>query len=253
MNAGSPYPRQLTPLEKDLALWVLPEGSAGYAPYREFIGRSMVIAQGRRGEGEIILGAPGDRPDLESPLPSVVSFGVAAADDDEVSVTVREILDGQMSVEIVGRRNDRVSPGARIERKWTYASWRPGLACPQCGARAREVGLGRPAAAGQPSVLAICAADRRLWVYDAAAAVCRPVPVTGFYNELMLLKKVRDPGTALVSSRLFERPGDFSDAELASAFAAYNRIRTKIDLPGAGAPERRPGRAGRLLGLIFRT
>jgi len=113
-------------------------GAAGYAPYRTFITRSSVIGQGRRGEGEVILGTPGDRPDIESPLPAVVSFGVAAADGDEVSVTVREILEGQMSVEVVGRRSDRVAPGARIEKRWTYAQWRPGLSCPQCGRPVRN-------------------------------------------------------------------------------------------------------------------
>ncbi len=252
---GEFYPRPLTPLENNLVLWVLPERSAGYAPYREFVGSASVIGQGRRGEGEIILGTPGDLPDLDSPLPPVVSFGVAAADDDEISVTVREILDTQMSVEIVGRRNDRVPPGARIERRWTYAQWQPGRPCPQCGRPAREVEVARAVTPARPVVLAICAADRRLWIYDGPTAVCRPVPVTNYYNELMLLKKIRDPETALVSSKLFERLGEFSSADLATAFVAYNRLKTKIELPaaaGTGMPGRGRGFAERLLALIFR-
>ena len=252
---GESYPRPLTPMENNLVLWVLPEGSEGYAPYREFVGRASVIGQGRRGEGEIILGRPGDRPDLDSPLPPVVSHGVAAADGDEISVTVREIVEGQMSVEIVGRRNDRVPPGALIDKRWTYARWQPGLPCPQCGRPAREVEIARAGADARPAVLATCAADRRIWIYGGKTSVCRPVPVTNYYNELMLLKKIRDPDTALVSARLFDHLDGYSSADLASAFVAYNRVRTKIELPGtaAGAPGQGRGVVRRFLSLFSRS
>jgi len=174
------YPRPLTPIEQELVDWVLPAGAAGYAPYRAFIANSSVIGAGRRGEGEVILGTPGDVPDLESPLPPVVSYGVASAGGDEVSVTVREIVDGQMSVEVVGRREDRVAPGARIERRWTYAEWLPGAPCPQCGRPAREVDVVPPESDGRRIVLALCATDRRIWIRDGATGLCRPVPVTNY-------------------------------------------------------------------------
>ncbi len=248
----SPYPRPLTPLESELISWVLPDDSTGYATYRDFISRSMVIGQGRRGEGEIILGSPGDRPDLDPPLPPVISFGAASTDGDDISVTVREIFEGQMSVEIVGRKTDRVPPDARITERWTYARWRPGNPCPQCARPAREI-IVLPGP--QPVVLTICAADRRLWIYDGPNAICRPIPVTNYYNELMLLKRIRDPKIALVSSKLFERLADHSDEELASAFAAYNRVKNKLELPaaGAGGSGRRRGLARRFLGFLTRT
>ncbi len=251
---GDSYPRALTPLERELILWVLPSGSAGYGPYLDFIAGASVIGQGRRGEGEIILGAPGDHPDVESPLPPVVSFGVGRTEDDDVSVTVREILEAQMSVEIVGRKRDRVSPGARIEKLWTYAQWVPGRPCPQCGRPAREVEIAPGGPVGRPAVLAICAADHRLWIYDGPTGVCRPMPVTNYYNELMLFKSIRDPETALVSSRLFEHLDGYSDADLAAAFVAYNRVKSKIDLRGRtnGEYERARGVAGRLMDFLFR-
>jgi hypothetical protein len=241
------YPRPLTPTEQELVEWVLPADAAGYAPYRGFIAEASVIGRGRRGEGEIILGAPGDVPDLDAPLPPVVSFGSATADGDEVSVTVREIVDGQMSVEVVGRREDRVAPTARIELGWTYARWRPGSPCPQCGRPAREADVVPPDPAGRRIVLALCATDRRIWIHDGVTGVCRPVPVTNYYNELMIHKQVRDPAIALPGAKLFERLGDHSDADLAAAFVRYNRVRAKVGLPGAG-----PGGGGRPKGPLGR-
>jgi hypothetical protein len=253
-EAPTGYPRGLTDLERELVLWVLPATSAGYAPYRELISHSMVIGEGRRGEGELIVGAAGEAPDLESPLQPVVSFGIAETVDDSVSVTVREIFGGQLSVEIVGRRRDRIPAGARLVRRWTYAEWLPGRPCPQCGARAREVEIVRAGAGAGPAVLAICPADRRLWVYDGPSGICRPVPVTNYYNELMLRRQIRDPATALDSSKLFGGLGDYTDADLSAAFLAYNRFRTKIGIPAesgeAGAA--RTGIIGRVFGYIFR-
>lgn len=247
MSGGADaYPRSLTPTERRLVEWVLPSASPGYRPYREFVAASSVIGPGRRGEGEIILGKPGDEPDVTSPLPSVVSFGIARADDDEVSVTVREIVEGQMSVEVVGKREDHVAPDARVEPRWTYAEWKPGSPCPQCGLPVRQVSV---TAGEEGVVLAICAADRRLWVRDGATGICRPVPVTNYHNELMIHTQTRDPKVALVSSRLFDGLAGFSDADLAAAFVRYNRVRTKVGLhgPAATAAAGRPGPFGRLL------
>jgi hypothetical protein len=81
---------------------------------------------------------------------------------------------------------------------------------------------------------------------------CRPVPVTNYYNELMLLKQIRDPEIALSSRKLFERLDEYSDTDLANAFLAYNRLRTKI-APGVSAPSGSGGgrRIGTTLKKIF--
>jgi len=64
----------------------------------------------------------------------------------------------------------------------------------------------------------------------------------------MLHKQVRDPAIALSSAKLFENPGLHSDADLAAAFVAYNRVRAKVGLPGPaqGADKRPKGLLGRL-------
>ena len=81
--------------------------------------------------------------------------------------------------------------------------------------------------------LAICRDDRRLWVYDSATGVNHPVPLTNFYNELMIWKHVRDPNVAFSSHRLFERLEEFTDSDLAGAFSTYNMIRTKVPVEGS--------------------
>lgn len=246
------YPRGLRPVERELILRVLPADAPGYAPYRAFVEGASVIGPGRRGEGEIVLGKPGDRPDPADPLTPVVSFGAGEAGGDDVSVTLREIADGRMSVEIVGRRIDRIPDDAAIARFWTYAEWLPGKPCPQCGGRAREVDVVPPDAEGRRIVLVVCAADRRIWIHDGPTGISRPVPVTNYYNELMLLKHVRDPAVALSSRRLFDDPAGHSDADLAAAFVAYNRVRAKVELPAAlaGAVSGTRGPLRRLLDAV---
>lgn len=252
---ADPYPRSLNDLETDLIRRVLPERAPGHARHREFIASSVVIGQGRRGEGEIIMGKSGDIPDLDAPLPSVFAYGVARAEppsEEEISVTVREILDGQLSIEVVGQKNDLVDPGTKIGSFWSYSTWRPGLPCPQCGSVPREAMVAKVGPGPAEQVLAICRADRRLWIYDGGSQTCRPVPVTNYYNELMLLKQIRDPEIALSSEKFFERLDDYGDGDLTGAFLAYNRVRTKIDTPAqTGDTAGGEGTFRRILKKIF--
>jgi hypothetical protein len=85
-------------------------------------------------------------------------------------------------------------------------------------------------ASGRRLVLALCVPDQRLWVYDARSGVNRPIPVTSFYNELMLQSKVQDRTVALDARRLFTDIGAFSNAALTRAFSTHNRLRTTVPL-----------------------
>jgi hypothetical protein len=177
-----------------------------------------VVAEGRRGEGNLVLCVPGRRADLESPLPSVIAFGGLVAKGGHGSVTVREEFDGQIDVEIV-------DPGDN-EQRWTYSEWLPGRACPQCAGQPRVVEMSTQS--GSPVSLALCPTDRRLWVHSGRTGMCLPVPVTLFYTELMRRTGVRDPRIALRSDRLFEALRTFTDEDLVVAFISYNHVRAKI-------------------------
>jgi hypothetical protein len=217
-------------LELELIGWVLPETSPGYAKCLEFIKGSSVLGRGRRGEGEVIIGRAGDQPDLGAPLPPVYAYGVIETADDTISVTVREIIEGQLSVEIVGRLSDKVTGGFTVRRRWTFSTWRPADQCPQCATAPRVVPIRAPERSSVQHAIAFCTTDRRFWVFDGLELTCRPIPVTTFYNELMLVKNIRDPRIALDGRNIWRDLANYSDRDLALAFAAYNRMKGKVEI-----------------------
>jgi hypothetical protein len=218
--------------------WILPADRPGYSAFRAQLDGFQVIGQGRRGEGEVVLGLPGTVPDLGPPLGSVFSYGAIETNFGTISVTVREPVEGQASLEIVSHRAERVPDEFEEARRWTYAGWNPGEPCPQCGSAPREVAM--RTGAGDRLVLAICVGDRRLWVHTAASLVNRLIPVTNFYNEIMLHKNIRDPKIALDSRRLFADLGSFTDGDLARAFETYNALKMKVHVDGPVRPEGAP-------------
>ncbi len=226
------YPRHLSPREREWISWVLPAERAGYRDVWERIESLDVIGDGRRGKGEIILGPSDAQPDLTNPLPPVFAYGVIETDAGPISVTIREILEDQVSVEIVNQKSDEVPEKLVERRRWTYSRWSPGQACPQCDQMGREVSMSFEGSSVVSLDLAICPADKRLWVHDRGTGVNRLIPVTNFYNELMLHKNVRDPKIALDSKIFFMTLDRYSDADLRSAFQSYNKLKTKVHLGG---------------------
>jgi len=228
------YPRTLRLKERDLLESVLPPDRPGYRRYREFLEVMQVIGEGRRGAGNLVLGRPGDVPDLTSPLPPVVAYGVVETTKDYYTITVRECAGDQIDVEIVSAHDEEIPDHFEEKRRWTYAEWKPGARSPATGAAVREVAIdGR-------TVLAIAEAEKRLWLHDGATGMNHPIPVTNFHNELMLQKQIRDPGRALAPGLLFDELSTTTDADLRAAFVAYNIARKRVDVQpaAAAAPER---------------
>ncbi len=228
MGSEEIFPRELTPFERALLLWVLPADRSGYAEYRNRVQEWKVTGRGRRGEGNYILGAPGLVPDTESPLPHLFAFGLVKAGRGEITVSVRERLGDQLEFEITSPVDEELPGGLESYRRWTLSEWLPSLPCPGCSGATREVEM--KTKSGHSLVLAICREDHRLWLYDAQTRVNHPIPVTAFYNELMLQQKVQDRRAVPGSKRLFTDLGTFSDAALTGAFSSYNRLRTKVFL-----------------------
>ncbi|OLD62038.1 MAG: hypothetical protein AUI33_13890 [Ignavibacteria bacterium 13_1_40CM_2_61_4] len=139
------YPRPVSSREREWMDWILPLDRPGYRHYHDLVRGMAVIGKGRRGEGEIILGPEGLTPDLSSPLAPVFAYGAIETKDGTLSVTMREILDGQISVEIVSHKSEEIPSEFEELRRWTYSTWIPGGRCPQCGEAVREVSM-HPAA-----------------------------------------------------------------------------------------------------------
>lgn len=245
---GKSFPRPLTQREKEWIFWILPEDRPGYREYRDLIAGMVVIGEGRRGKGEIILGKSGDVPDFSSPLSSVFAYGALETSGGECTISLREESDGQISVEIVSGGREEVPFDFEERRRWSYSTWRPGQECPQCLLQLREVAI--ELKNGQTLSLALCPRDRRMWIYDPKTGANRLIPATNFHNELMMVKNVRDPAKALDTKRLFVELNTFTDEELTDAFLNYNRLRTKVRLerdaiPAAG---KKPSLIARLFG-----
>ncbi len=225
------YPRKLTQQERDFLYWLLPQDRPGYSRYRDLLDTLFVLGEGRRGKGNLVLGHLDDKPEGDAPLAPVFAFGVIEGEDEDILVTIREEQGQQVEVEIVGSKSDEVSGEFREKRRWCYSTWSPGDPSSYSGERVRQVRM--KGKGNDELILVISPAEKRLWVYDATNQVNHLIPVTNYYNELMLLKGVRDPNLALQSANLFSRLSEFSDEDLARAFLSYNRMKKKVEVtPG---------------------
>jgi hypothetical protein len=234
--------RHLSQREREWIEWILPDDRPAYHEYREMISSMVILGEGRRGAGESILGHAGREIDLTAPLAPVFAYGALETDAGTISVTLREIFDDQISVEIVSNTSDVIPETLNEVRRWTYSNWSPGDPCPQCSSPARQVPMSATSEAKEQFVLAICPNDHRIWVFAEQGKVNRLIPVTNFYNELMLHKNIRDPKIALDSKRFFTELQNYSDADLTYAFLTYNKLKTKVRLPESvtlDRPERR--------------
>ncbi|MEK7250006.1 MAG: hypothetical protein AAB209_06225 [Bacteroidota bacterium] len=218
------YPRLLRAKERDLLDFVLPVESPGYNEYRNHIANMVVLAEGRRGRGNFVLGKQGDRADITSPLAAVIAYGIVETTLNTFTITVREFIGNQIDVEIVSSRGEEIPDHFEEKRRWTYSTWKPGLPSPATQTPVREVRI------NDTLVLAIARQEKRLWLYDAATMMNHLIPITNYYNELMLHKSIRDPKIALKSGLLFDELEKYSDVDLRGAFVAYNRVRKKVDV-----------------------
>lgn len=218
------YPRPIRVKERDLLEAVLPLDRPGYRLYRDELEHLVVIGEGRRGPGNLILGSNGMEPETFAPLTPVVAYGVVETTREIFTVTVREFLGGQIDVEIVSSHGEEIPDHFEEKRRWTYSSWQPGQPSPATGTAVREVAI------DSSSILAVSLREKRLWLYDGTSGMNHPIPITNFYNELMLFKGIRDPEIALRSALLFENLHQYTDSELHAAFIAYNRFRKRVEL-----------------------
>ena len=226
MELEDPFPRELSPLEKDLLLWLLPSDRPGYREYRSLVASWRVAGLGRRGDGNFILSQGKTKTDNESSLPQVFAYGIVETTHGRIAATIRERLEDQLEFEIVTLSGESLPDILGEKRRWTFSTWLPKQACPICSSALREVAM--QTERGRRVVLALCKQDGRIWVYDEVTGVNHLIPLTNYYNELMLHANVRDPKVALNSKRLFTDLQNHSDATLSRAFASYNKLKTKI-------------------------
>ncbi|MDH3252153.1 MAG: hypothetical protein OEM41_05130 [Ignavibacteria bacterium] len=229
------YPRELRTKEADLINAVLPADRPGYRTYRDLVASMVVLGAGRRGAGNLVLGFAGDTADTTAPLAPVIAYGMLETTLDAFSITVREYVGDQIDIEIVSSKSEEIPDHFEEKRRWTYSTWLPGYPSPASNVHPREVRI------DDDHVLAIAARERRVWIYEGTSGMNILIPVTNYYNEIMLRKGIRDPAVALNSALLFSDGSSYSDEDLRAAFVAYNALKPKVHVV---APEPAPRTRG---------
>jgi hypothetical protein len=215
-------------MERELLSFVLPADRVGYARYREGLDRLVVLGEGRRGRGHLILGTGRTKADNDVPLSHVVAYGAVEATSGEITITVREFVGDQLDVEILSTPGDGLPVDFEEKRRWTYSSWTPGQPSPQTGIAVREIQV------DDHTVLAAARAERRLWVYSGLSGMTILIPITGFYAELMAFLQIRDPARALHPGNFFGDLEHYTDRDLRGAFLNYNKRSPKVEISTEG-------------------
>ena len=111
-------------------------------------------------------------------------------------------------------------------KRWSYSLWNPGDNAPNDNSKVREITI-EP----QKSLLAIAPEHKKIWLHTFEDEVNYLLPVTNYYNYLMIVKNIRDPKIILNNKLLFKDLSSFTDEELVLTFVAYNKYfrRFKID------------------------
>jgi hypothetical protein len=224
-NISEKFPRQLSQREKSWLFAALPEAKLGYRQYREIIENLLVIGYGRFGEGNLILGEEGGTIDLESSSAPILAVANITFDLGKVYVTVHEELDGLIEVDIKGIAEDRIPDDLSQAKVWTYSNWVPGEKAPFDNSNVREVHLIR-----DEIVLVIAPVHKKVWVYNSRSGINHFVPVTNYYNEMMILMNNKNADTALNPGRLFSNLNEFTDEQLVQGFLVYNKYWQRVEL-----------------------
>lgn len=252
MSGEDAFPRRLTDVELKVLDWVLPEGRPGYEEYRNCLRVWEVSGARRWDEGSFFLTPKGTAPDCEAPPEPIIALGSIGVAAGSRAVIVREMLGSQVECEIAGGGRDLTSEEFEQSPRWRLSAWIPSAGCPVCGRNPREVVMRTETESSL--TLAVCTEDKRLWMFDEKSGMNIPLPVTGFYNELMLQGRIQDPLIVLQAGKLFSDLDRYTDSALIRAFAAYNRNkgRLKLDRPIVVPAEVTASRFRRMIARVFR-
>ena len=224
-NINEKFPRELSAREKNWLFAALPENKLGYKQYRDIIENLLVIGYGRFGEGNFILGEKDDKIDLDASSSPILAVANITFDVGKVYVTIHEELEGQIEVDIKATADENIPDDLSQAKVWTYSDWMPGGKAPFDKSYVREVNLIK-----KEIILVVAPVHKKVWVYNAKSGINHFVPVTNYYNEMMILLNIKDPEQALNPGRLFTNLDEFTDQQLVQGFLAYNKYWQRIEL-----------------------
>lgn len=224
-NNNTNFPRKLTDKEKNWLLTALPENKLGYRQYRDIIENLSVIGHGRFGEGNFILGHEDNEIDLNVTSSPIFAVATISFDVGKVYVAIHEETDEQIEVDINATAAEMIPDDLTQAKVWTYSTWVPGKKAPFDNTDVREIHLIK-----NEIVLVIAPAHKKVWIYNSKSGINHFVPVTNYYNEMMMLLNTKDTEKALNPGRLFTHIDDFTDEQLIQGFLVYNKYWQRIEL-----------------------
>ncbi len=246
----SEYPRALTHVERELALWLLPEELPFYSDYRNAIITKEVIAEGRWGAGDLLIGSRDAYIDLTLGMTQVVAYVECTIGGETLTIGIHEPNQDDL-VELQFSGIYPLPDDLVVDKGWSYSYWKPGMNCPASGTEVREITLYKTLE--EPVfTLAISKTNRSLWLHHHANGWNQLIPVTMFYDELLRTKHIRDAALITKPSTFFEKVDEFQDYEYRTALQEYNyRKGNKLDLDGLIISETREAKKsflGKILG-----
>jgi hypothetical protein len=224
-NTNDTFPRELTQREYDWLLTALPENKIGYKKYRDLVENLVVIGCGRFGAGNLVLGEEDDVVDLEDPSAPIFAIANISYQNANIYVTIHEMFENQIEVDIKSVNGEIIPDDLGTAIVWTYSNWVPGDKAPHDNTPVREIAIVK-----NELILVFAPIHKKVWVYNSKSGINHFIPVTNYYNELMILMGNKDPETALDPGRIFTNLDEFSNQQLIDGFLIYNKRWHRIEL-----------------------
>jgi hypothetical protein len=209
------YPRDITNIEKTCLFLILPENKPGYNLYRNKIESLLIIGQGNFGEGNYILGRNEPDPDLSFPSAPVFALGNLNNDIVQFDVIIHEEIENKIEVWFENDLNEMTGNDLTVK---SYSYWLPGMKSPFSDSVVREITV-KP----KEFILAVVPDEKKIWLHETASGVNHLIPVSNYYNCLLLYKNERNAEKVLNPNLFFNNLGLYNDLELKSAFELYNK------------------------------
>jgi hypothetical protein len=225
------FPRKAEEVELEILVKILPAEKPGYLKYRELLSAYYLTGKGGRENSFIFCR---NRDEVYVPfVTTVFAAGTFVYNKHLIDIVINEAIDETIEIEIDIKDNI-----PEDFRESIYPYWTPGDKAPGDDSQVREISIKE----GE-FLLAIAPAQRKLWLYEYETGIIHFISPGAFYNNLCILKNIRDPGVVFKPELLFENLANYRDNELISAFYLYNKNqkRFRIEIPVNKEPEKKTG------------
>jgi len=219
------FPRKLFTYEKEWLFTALPQNKPGYKIYRDKIEALMVLGNGRFGGKNFILGHAGSKIDLDASSSAVFAVSYISFDSCEVYVVIHEESFGQIEIDFRLNKGEKFPVDEEFKSYKTYSGWETGQKAPLDNSYVREIHLIK-----NKLVIAVVPSQKRIWIHDTSTKINYFIPVTNLFNEIRILKGIKDPKIALNPNSFFTNLDMFTDEDIRQGFLLYNKYLKRIDI-----------------------